>query len=64
MKRLVGMLGVAVIAGGLIGCGDDKPKVDPESVTKDNRPAGFEDMMKGMEGNMKKAGKQPEKLSR
>jgi hypothetical protein len=61
MKRLVGMIGVAVVASGFLGCGDEGPKPDTTTVTKDNRPAGFEDMMKNMEGNMKKAG-DPKKI--
>jgi len=55
MKRLAGMLGLAFFLVGFSGCGDSTPQADPAAVTKDNRPAGFEDMMKGMDGQMKKA---------
>ena len=56
MKRLGGCLGVAVLAFTFVGCdsGGGSPQVDPADVSKDGRPAGFEDMMKGMAGQMKK----------
>jgi hypothetical protein len=42
----------------LVGCsGGGPPTTEDAAVTPDNRPAGFEDMMKGMEGNMNKSAK-------
>jgi len=65
MKRLVGMLGVAVFTCGFLGCGGEElPKADTSTVTKDGRPAGFEDMMKGMDSKMKNAGEKPTNLSK
>ena len=54
MKRFGGCLGVAVLAFTLAGCDGGEPQVDPADVAPDGRPAGFEDMMKGMSGQMKK----------
>ncbi len=48
----------SMIIFGLSGCGGGSvPKTDDTAKTPDNRPAGFEDMMKGMEGNMTKTAK-------
>lgn len=55
MKRFAGVFAVALLVVGFSGCGDSVPTPAPADATKDGRPAGFEDMMKGMEGNMKKA---------
>ncbi len=56
MKRLGECLGVAVLAFTFVGCGSGAvtPQVDAGDVAPDGRPAGFEDMMKGMGGQMKK----------
>lgn len=55
MKWLGGCLGMAVLGLVFIGCDSGgSPQVDPGDVSKDGRPAGFEDMMKGMAGQMKK----------
>ena len=61
MKWFGGLCGVAFLALGLIGCDDGAPKNQgtPEPLTKDNRPAGFEDMMKGMGKDMEKTAKSP-----
>ncbi len=65
MKWLWGLCGVAFLAVGLAGCDDGSPKAGtPETLTKDNRPAGFEDMMKGMDKDMQKAGKNPKALNK
>jgi hypothetical protein len=62
MKRLGGWFGVAVFVLGVTGCDSGGPSTPagPAQPTADNRPAGFEDMMKGMNDKMtKKAGSAP-----
>lgn len=57
MKRLGGCLGVAVLGLVFVGC--DSGGIEegvPKDAPKDARPAGFEDMMKGMGDKMKKGG--------
>jgi hypothetical protein len=54
MKKIAGWLGVALLAFASVGCGD-APSTAAASPTPDGRPAGFEDMMRGMEKDMKKA---------
>jgi len=55
MKRFAGLFVAALLLVGFSGCGDNVPAPEPADATKDARPAGFEDMMKGMNGQMKKA---------
>lgn len=56
MLRIVsGFLLSAILMTSLAGCGGGAPpSTQDASVTPDNRPAGFEDMMKGMGGQMAK----------
>ena len=55
MKRFAGMFAAALIVVGFSGCGDTTPKPVAADAAPDGRPAGFDDMMKGMDGQMKKA---------
>jgi len=59
MKPLVGIgcLGAAILVFTFSGCGDDTDSVTNNAPppSSDGRPAGFEDMMKGMDKDMKKA---------
>jgi hypothetical protein len=61
-----GSLGVAVLTLGLSGCGGGETGgvVEPTDVAPDGRPVGFEDMMKGMDANMKTAAKNPNALQK
>jgi len=53
MKSFVGRLAVAVLAFGFIGCGGGGIEEGAaKQTTPDGRPAGFEDMMKGMNKEM------------
>jgi hypothetical protein len=54
MKKIAGWLGVALLAFAAVGC-DDAATTAATTPTPDGRPAGFEDMMRGMEKDMKKA---------
>lgn len=56
-------LTVSLLAVGLSGCGGGPTSAGNAESTPDGRPAGFEDMMKDMGDQMKKAGAHPEKLS-
>ncbi|APW58935.1 hypothetical protein [Paludisphaera borealis] len=57
MKPIAGWLGAALLVLTFAGCDDGSPSTPPANTTPtpDGRPAGFEDMMKGMEKNMKDA---------
>jgi hypothetical protein len=60
MSRIAaGFVLASVLLTSLAGCGGGAPPTTVDtSVTPDNRPAGFEDMMKDMNKNMAKpAGK-------
>ncbi len=58
MNRIPVLMVCFILIFGLSGCGGGTvPKTDDAAKTPDNRPAGFEDMMKGMEGNMTKTAK-------
>ena len=57
MKGFGRWFGAAVLVLGVTGCDSGAPTTTgPSEVTPDNRPAGFEDMMKGMGDQMKKPG--------
>lgn len=68
MKWFGGLCGLAflALAFGLVGCNDGSPSNQgtPDVMTKENRPAGFEEMMKGMEGNMKNSATKPKSLTK
>jgi hypothetical protein len=57
MKPLVGWLGAAILVFTFAGCGDETDSVTSNAPppSADGRPAGFADMMKGMEKDMQKA---------
>lgn len=63
MKPIAGWLGAAILAFTFTGCGDSAPTTAQEA-TPDGRPAGFEDMMKGMEKDMKKATANPKAMAK
>ncbi|MDR3619884.1 MAG: hypothetical protein P4L85_11090 [Paludisphaera borealis] len=54
MKPIAGWLGAAILVLTFAGCDDGAPStpVGNTTPTPDGRPAGFEDMMKGMGNNM------------
>jgi predicted small lipoprotein YifL len=55
LRIAAGFVLSAVLLTSLAGCGGGgPPSTEDTSVTPDNRPAGFEDMMKGMGGQMAK----------
>lgn len=64
MKLFAGCFGAAILALTFTGCGDDSDSLTAQAPppAPDGRPAGFEDMMKGMDKNMKKAGDKPRDL--
>lgn len=66
MKLLARCLCAALLVFTLAGCEDDPSATSGADATptKDGRPAGFEDMMKGMEKDMKKATANPTKLAK
>ncbi|APW61470.1 hypothetical protein [Paludisphaera borealis] len=66
MKPLAGWLGAAILVFTFAGCDDGAPSTPPPNTapTPDGRPAGFENMMKGMEKDMKNATANPKALSK
>ena len=54
----------AVLATGLTGCSGGSAPTGPVEPTSDGRPPDFEDMMKGMGDQMKKATASPGSLSK
>lgn len=59
MKPFAGWLGAPILVFAFSGCGSGTAESTTPVATQDGRPAGFEDMMKGMDKNMKKATANP-----
>ncbi len=61
MNPIAGCLGATILIFTFTGCSDSATTTAQEA-TPDGRPAGFEDMMKGMEKDMKKATANPKSM--
>lgn len=67
MKPLAAWLGAALLILTFTGCDEDPSAASAANLpppSADGRPAGFEDMMKGMDKNMKNATADAGKMSK